>query len=253
MEPLKILFEPWSHYVAENPWETNCSGSEFSAAETQRCFGGSLLTLLNDLARLGNFSYNSYRVGHFFQNESFDVWVKAVDLVKEGRVDFVLIPYTVTPHRSAQFNFATPPYNPLDEISASSTWSIIREGGKNGDIFNAKIFSVFSNSLWILLVLSLISVAGFMSCLEWGGKLRGWSFSQIFLLLLEKSYRILTVRDNVAIEHSRATNLMLFSWSIVALIFASLYAGSIISATTTIDGWQAPFYDLETMNQAGYR
>ena len=234
----------------------------FTQKQTDDCWTGSLILLLQFMSFYGNFTYSGYRARYFYSDEKnlSNVWTAAWTLLEVGELDAVLAYYWYDEGRTKMFRYLFPEYLGNDrepkfkllddgfvKNSTGSDW--LKFGG------SVKAFGV---GVWAVMLICLIGVSGLVAVVESegiGGFLHrfGWN--------LEQHIRIWLMRDVVARRRgsnkaktakNSAKSVAIFSWSFTSLIVASLFSGSIITTTTLTSGWSQPFTTLEGMYEAGF-
>lgn len=254
-----IFIEPYHPYTILNP-SPNCTQlSAFTAAQASLCWTGALAQSLFYISAIGNFSFDFYRTSHFFNDSEHlnSVWMSGLQLLEEKRVDMLLSYYAQEPNMSAQaWKAVFPEY--LSPRNNRLRWAVrildVRMVEKNDSGLErywefARCFQVFGNRLWMAVLAALVSISVMIFVLDatpcsWKG----------FLQILEQNFRMLTMRDTQT-EAGRKSGVecLQFSWSVTSLILASVYCGSIITATTIDFAWKPPFRTLVGMEEAGYR
>ena len=248
---LKVLAEPYSDFAGLADAE-ECQAAELSEAQARQCWTGSLPMLLFYMADFGKFGMKFYRTKYWHPEQPLKrKWDKALALIENGTADMLLSVYEPSEQRKAVLNFFDPPYFASFERAKNVRYAIIRQDSGSDRLFDSStIFSVFPVTIWFAIALSLFSVSLVMAGFS---RKSGMSFIKELMYTMEMRYRMLVGIDSVKETSAwNRINSVSFFWSILSLCISSIFASLIISHTTIVKAWQAPFSSLEGMERTGY-
>ena len=247
MKPISVVIEPYGTDVILSNSE-QCQTTLFSQAEADQCFSGTIYTMFKLLFEIADLNFTVYRAMHFYpENTTTDVWALVEELMKNQKVQFNAAIWGRHPNRDKYFHILQP------SIFVRKFEYVLIEKERNFDqvtlaesIKFSNVFDLLDWEIWatlagfVLLFSLLISLAK--------GRIDG----KELMNNAESILRIVLDQANLE-KMPKIGEWLLFLWSFTAVVIMACFTGLIYMKTTVQPGWVQPFWDLESMRDAGYR
>ena len=183
-----------------------------------------------------------------------DPWGGCVKLLALNQVDICATELSFTYSRHEVGDYVVPyfflndklfsvlEYEAWEHESARSLWSRVWDW--------TRVFDVW---VWLGLLLAMFGVAwvlwvyfGVMESRD-VGFIRVWE--RVLRIILDQEYSEVFGAE----EGRRLVKFLLLLWAWTALVVGEVYSGSLLSVTSLKYGYEAPFHDLRTMAESGYK
>ena len=251
---LTIVIEPIGDYIELDETVESCQSLVMNQSEADKCWGGTVFSLLSLIAIVGKFNFTYFRPQYFDIENSTDVWDAVTTLLKNETVDISAAIWSLTEIRLDYADYLRPFFEDLPERRKTGIGYVIIERASNfgneslfDTLISYNVFRVFDIHTWITLF-GLIVV--FSLILGYGSESWLISFEQCFRILVNQwdgAVAVGTGKVSVVNEY------LLVLWSGLVLVLVAAFSGAIYMATTIKPGWVQPFSDIYSMQAAGYR